>query len=316
MQRLSGCWGEAGQVAPEGLGSSGRLAQQGSGPSVPAGREEARGQARRRSSLSFWRTSKTPAPSAGPEAPSGPSWRWPRLSSAGEPGEGGSRASWLCGFLRRKQRSQEPRPGAQQQPSTILATAEPPAGPEQELGNSGSGTSSSAYSRGASSPSLGSDSPEAEGSLFEGKEDVSPEQATISVIQQHLQGRAEWVQDRGKQLHILQAVPRLCFSAQSQGRDILEPHFSKAALVESIALFFSLLVFHFYLFSFFSGSMAAVCSLSKLQPPLAREVESRLLRALLYAIYTMGTGNDTSHFRALRRELLRARIEEPAGSQP
>ncbi|XP_044885365.1 uncharacterized protein LOC123377041 [Mauremys mutica] len=47
------------------------------------------------------------------------------------------------------------------------------------------------------------------------------------------------------------------------------------------------------------SSMAAVCSLSKLKPPLALELESRLLRALLNRMYTLGTGQDTTHFRAL-----------------
>ncbi|CAM2110285.1 unnamed protein product [Caretta caretta] len=76
------------------------------------------------------------------------------------------------------------------------------------MGDSGTSTSSSAYSRGARSPSVGSDSPEAEGPLFTGaetpsaqleemekKEDMSPEQATIRVIQQHLQGRDEVSQE-------------------------------------------------------------------------------------------------------------------------
>ncbi|XP_039366753.1 uncharacterized protein LOC120388755 isoform X2 [Mauremys reevesii] len=47
------------------------------------------------------------------------------------------------------------------------------------------------------------------------------------------------------------------------------------------------------------SSMAAVYSLSKLKPPLALELESRLLRALLNRMYTLGTGQDTTHFRAL-----------------
>ncbi|XP_039365660.1 uncharacterized protein LOC120388121 isoform X1 [Mauremys reevesii] len=47
------------------------------------------------------------------------------------------------------------------------------------------------------------------------------------------------------------------------------------------------------------SSMAAVCSLSKLKPLLALELESRLLQAVLHWIYTMGTGQDTTHFRAL-----------------
>ncbi|KAH1175335.1 uncharacterized protein LOC123354902 [Mauremys mutica] len=210
---------KAGQVALEPVGSSVRLAQEESGPSVPAGGEEVGGQAKRRSSLTFWRKRKPPAPLAGPEAPSGPKWRWPRVMLCRDPGEGGSQARWLCGFLSRKQRRQQPSPRAQQKPSTSLPTEEPPASPEQELGGSGTGTSSSAYSRGASSSSMGSDSPEVEGSLCaetpsaqqqwagrrkrsglrrrkrkkrkEEEEDVSPEQDTIRVIQQHLQGRAE-----------------------------------------------------------------------------------------------------------------------------
>ncbi|XP_044857299.1 uncharacterized protein LOC123361299 [Mauremys mutica] len=242
-----------GQVALEPVGSSVCLAQEESGPSVPAGGEEAGGQAKRRSSLTFWRKRKPPAPLAGPEAPSGPKWRWPRVMLCRDPGEGGSQARWLCGFLSRKQRRQEPSPRAQQEPSTSLATEEPPASPEQELGGSGMGTSRFAYSRGASSSSVGSDSPEAEGSLcaetpsaqqqwaeeeeeeWVEEEDVSPEQDTIRVIQQHLQGRAELVEDRAQQLSFRHAVPRLCFLAQQPGLDTLEPQVSKAALVESIA---------------------------------------------------------------------------------
>ncbi|KAH1164857.1 hypothetical protein KIL84_023528 [Mauremys mutica] len=244
-----------GQVALEPVGSSVRLAQEESGPSVPAGREETSGQAKRRSSLTFWRKRKPPAPLAGPEAPSGPKWRWPRVMLCRrDPGEGGSQARWLCGFLSRKQRRQEPSPRAQQKPSTRLATEEPPASPEQELGGSGMGTSRFAYSRGASSSSVGSDSPEVEGSLCaetpsaqqqwaeeeeeeeeKEEEDVSPEQDTIRVIQQHLQGRAELVEDRAQQLGFLHVVPRLCCLAQQQELDSLEPQVSKAALVESIA---------------------------------------------------------------------------------
>ncbi|KAH1186303.1 hypothetical protein KIL84_019052 [Mauremys mutica] len=36
---------------------------------------------------------------------------------------------------------------------------------------------------------------------------------------------------------------------------------------------------------------------SKLKPPLALELESRLLRPVLHRIFTMGTGSDTPHFR-------------------
>ncbi|XP_039337282.1 uncharacterized protein LOC120368798 [Mauremys reevesii] len=180
---------KAGQVAPEPAGSGSRPSQEESGPSVPAGGEEACGQGKERSSLAFWRRRKTPAPIADPEAPSGPKWRWSRVQLwRREPGEGRSQARQLWGFLHRKPRSQELCPRAQQEPSTTLATekppasptqateeppanptlatAEPPSSPEQELSDCWTNTSSSAYSRGASSSSVGSGSPELKGSLF------------------------------------------------------------------------------------------------------------------------------------------------------
>ncbi|XP_074926974.1 uncharacterized protein LOC116839346 isoform X9 [Chelonoidis abingdonii] len=52
--------------------------------------------------------------------------------------------------------------------------------------------------------------------------------------------------------------------------------------------------------------MAAVCSLSKVKPPLALKLESRLLRALLYTIFTMSTGQDTTHFQALHNTSLQS----------
>ncbi|XP_050800702.1 uncharacterized protein LOC127046975 [Gopherus flavomarginatus] len=76
----------------------------------------------------------------------------------------------------------------------------------------------------------------------------------------------------------------------------MEPHFSKAALVESIAELTENLPMVPEPTSIISSSMAAVCSLSKLKPLLALELESRLLWALLYIIFTMGTGQDTTHF--------------------
>ncbi|XP_073188060.1 maestro heat-like repeat-containing protein family member 2B [Lepidochelys kempii] len=51
--------------------------------------------------------------------------------------------------------------------------------------------------------------------------------------------------------------------------------------------------------SILSSSVAAVCNLSKLKPPL--ELESHLLRAVLYSVFTMGTGKDTAHFQALHK---------------
>ncbi|XP_039380936.1 uncharacterized protein LOC120398052 isoform X2 [Mauremys reevesii] len=98
---------------------------------------------------------------------------------------------------------------------------EPPASPEQELSDCVTNTSSSAYSCGASSSSVGSGSPVFEGSLFgdtpssqvswpeeeeeeeceeeEEEQDLCPEEDTILVIQQHLQGRAEALHNRYSQ---------------------------------------------------------------------------------------------------------------------
>ncbi|KAH1166775.1 hypothetical protein KIL84_015947, partial [Mauremys mutica] len=87
-----------------------------------------------------------------------------------------------CHLCRRKPRCQELRPRAQQEPSTTCASPtlaqeepptsttltpeEPPASPEQELSDCATNTSSSVYSCGASSSSVGSGSPEFLGSLF------------------------------------------------------------------------------------------------------------------------------------------------------
>ncbi|KAG6933169.1 hypothetical protein G0U57_019967 [Chelydra serpentina] len=47
--------------------------------------------------------------------------------------------------------------------------------------------------------------------------------------------------------------------------------------------------------------MAAVCHLSKLKPPLDLELESRLLRVVLYNVFSMGTGKDTTLFQVLHK---------------
>ncbi|XP_039398755.1 uncharacterized protein LOC120407312 [Mauremys reevesii] len=109
----------------------------------------------------------------------------------------------------------------------------------------------------------------------------------------------ELVADRAEQLRFLQAVPRLCFSAQKPGWDTLEPPVSKAALVESIAELIENLPGASEPSSIMPSSMATVCSLSKLKPPLALELESHLLRALLNRMCTLGTGQDTTQCRAL-----------------
>ncbi|XP_044883026.1 uncharacterized protein LOC123375808 [Mauremys mutica] len=174
---------KAEQVAPEPGENISQPSQEESGPSVPAGGEKAHDQGKERSCVACWRRRKTAAPLADPEAPSGPKWRWPQVQLwRREPGEGRRRGRQLWGFLRRKPRCQELRPRAQQEPSTTCASPtlaqeepptsttltpeEPPASPEQELSDCATNTSSSVYSCGASSSSVGSGSPEFLGSLF------------------------------------------------------------------------------------------------------------------------------------------------------
>ncbi|XP_050812352.1 uncharacterized protein LOC127052569 [Gopherus flavomarginatus] len=156
---------------------------------------------------------------------------------------------------------------------------------------------------GAETPSAEQEWAEEEEEEEKEEEGVSPEQDTIRVIQEHLWGRAELV---AKQLRFLHTLPCLCFSAQQQGLNTLKPHFSKVALVESIAeLIENLPVVPEPTF-IISSFMAAVCSLSKLKQLLALELESHLLRALLYTIFTIGTGKDTTHFQALHNIYLQS----------
>ncbi|XP_044850178.1 fibrous sheath CABYR-binding protein-like [Mauremys mutica] len=121
---------KAGQVAPQPEEDISPPAQVESGPSVPAGGEEAHGQGKGRSCFACWRRRKTAAPLADPEAPSGPKRRCPRVQPwSREPGEGRSRGRQLWGFLFRKPRIQELRPRAQQEPPTIVAAEGPCASP-------------------------------------------------------------------------------------------------------------------------------------------------------------------------------------------
>ncbi|KAG6926760.1 hypothetical protein G0U57_011500, partial [Chelydra serpentina] len=133
------------KVAPQPAPGGSCLPQEESGPSVPAGGEATHpsGWSKGWKRLVLCRR-RTPAPRAGPEAPSGPTWRWLRGPLCWrEPLQGGSRAKLRWGFLARKKRSQEPSPRAQEEPSPCLAPGEPPVCPEQELGDPSSSSGSS-----------------------------------------------------------------------------------------------------------------------------------------------------------------------------
>ncbi|KAM7176601.1 uncharacterized protein RBU57_002210 [Macrochelys suwanniensis] len=131
--------------------------------------------------------------------------------------------------------------------------------------------------------------------------DMPPEEIAIGVVQEHLQGREEWVRHRAKQLRFLQTIPALCSFAQRQGQDSLEPRCSKVALVQSIVELLADLPMECEPSSVLSSSMGAVSHLSKLKPPLHLELESHLLRVVLYNVFSMGTGKDTTHFQVLHK---------------
>ncbi|XP_039366866.1 uncharacterized protein LOC120388839 [Mauremys reevesii] len=239
---------KARQVAPKPAVTISQPSQEESGPSVPAGGEEARGQGEERSCIACCRRRKTAAPLADPEAPSGPKWRWPSVQLwRREPGEGRSRRRQLWGFLRRKPRSQELRPRAQQEPSTTMVTegpcASPTLAPEEPPARLPRGASLTTKEP-LASPTLATKEPPASPTLAIEEPPASPEQelsdcgATNTSSSAYSCGASSssLVADRAEQLRFLHAVPRLCFSAQKQGRDTLEPPVSKAALVESIAV--------------------------------------------------------------------------------
>ncbi|KAG6921826.1 hypothetical protein G0U57_005055 [Chelydra serpentina] len=114
------------QVAPEPVGSSCRLPQEESGPlSLLAGKQLVA----RPSGGSVWRSGgrRHQLPEQALRHLLGQNGGGPGCSCAGgTPGQGGSQARQLWGFLSRKQRSQEPSARSQQEPSPCLATEEPP----------------------------------------------------------------------------------------------------------------------------------------------------------------------------------------------
>ncbi|KAG6921827.1 hypothetical protein G0U57_005056 [Chelydra serpentina] len=113
------------QMAPEPVGSCCRIPQEESGPPVPADGEAACGQAKRWKCLAFWRK-KTPAPRAGPEAPLGQTWRWPRVQLCRrDPGRAGAGHGGSAGFLSGSRGARSPVPGP--------SRSHPPAWPLKNL---------------------------------------------------------------------------------------------------------------------------------------------------------------------------------------
>ncbi|XP_043355554.1 uncharacterized protein LOC122457002 [Dermochelys coriacea] len=163
----------------------------------------------------------------------------------------GSQAGWFWGFLCGKHWHQEPSPDSQQETLPCLVTEDLPASPGKEVKDPCPSTTSSAHSPWDSSRSWESGSSEADGcccfvpgaprdSLEEVEKGVgmAKEETALQVLLEQLQGREQphswWVQDEAEQLRFLHTITPLCIAAQQRGQDTLEPHCSKAAVVERI----------------------------------------------------------------------------------
>ncbi|XP_044866281.1 uncharacterized protein LOC123366702 [Mauremys mutica] len=236
------------QVVPEPEGGSCHLPQEQSGPSVPAGGEEAPSRARRWKCPAFWQ--RKPAPGAGAEvgeAPARPKWSWPRMRlGRQDSAQKGSRAGWLWGLLCGTQRPQEPSPNSQQEASPCPVTEDLPASPGQEVEDPCPSTSSSACSPGDSGSAWDSGSSKADGRRCfvpgtprdsEDEEekwmDMATEEAALKNILEQLQGREK---DEAQQLMFLHTIHPACLAAQQRGQETLELHCCKVAVMERIVV--------------------------------------------------------------------------------
>ncbi|XP_044889094.1 maestro heat-like repeat-containing protein family member 7 isoform X1 [Mauremys mutica] len=293
------------QVAPEPSGRSGHLPKGQSHLSVPAGGEAAPMQARRRKFPAFWRT--RPAPGAGAElgeAPTKPRCSWLRMRFCGQdPAQEGRRAGRLWGLLCGQQRPQEPSPHSQQGASPCPGSEDLSAPSDQEVEDPSTSTIGSARD---SSSAWGSSSSDASGrccivpgtpteSAAEEWLEMTTEEAALKVIREQLQGRDK---DEGQQLRFLRAIYPACLAAQDRGQDTLEPHCCKAAVVERIVELIEELPKDSPPSAILASCLAAVGNLSTMKPALEPELESRLLRAALGSVFSLGTETDATDIQA------------------
>ncbi|XP_039350613.1 uncharacterized protein LOC120374661 [Mauremys reevesii] len=296
------------QVPPEPSGRSGHLPKGQSHLSVPAGGEAAPIQARRRKFPAFWRTK--PAPGAGAdlgETPTKPRWSWFRIRICGQdPAQEGRRAGRLWGLLCGQQRPQESSPHSQQGVSPCPGSEDLSAPSDQEVEDPSTSTISAARD---SSSAWGSSSSDASGrccfvpgtpteSAAEEWLEMTTEEAALKVIGEQLQGRDK---DEGQQLRFLRAIYPACLAAQDRGQDTLEPHCCKAAVVERIVELIEELPKDSPPSEILSSCLAAVGNLSTMKPALEPELESRLLRAALGSVFTLGTETDATDIQALHK---------------
>nr|XP_008101697.1 PREDICTED: maestro heat-like repeat-containing protein family member 7 [Anolis carolinensis] len=100
-------------------------------------------------------------------------------------------------------------------------------------------------------------------------------------------------------INFLRAVSATCLAALKNGQDTLDLPYTKAQLVEVVLMVMETLPCHSVPSFTLSCAMLAVYNLSKIKPPLDRELESCILRLALHGIFSMETEPENSHSQAL-----------------
>ncbi|XP_043372052.1 maestro heat-like repeat-containing protein family member 7 [Dermochelys coriacea] len=130
--------------------------------------------------------------------------------------------------------------------------------------------------------------------------DVVKEEAALKNIQEQLQGREK---DEVQQLLFLQAIHPASLAAQQRGQDTLEPHCCKAAVVERIVELNEERHDDNPPGAVLANSLIAVGNLRTMTPTLEPELESHIVQAALYAVFTLGTEKTTTQVQDLHRVL-------------
>ncbi|XP_053895663.1 protein MROH8-like [Malaclemys terrapin pileata] len=125
--------------------------------------------------------------------------------------------------------------------------------------------------------------------------------------------------DEAQQLEFLHAIYPACLAAQQRGDYTMEPHCSKAAVVERIVELIEEIPPNSPPDAVLANSLIAVANLSTITPALEPELETHLLRSTLHAVFTLGTQMDTNQVQDLHRvipDLLDAMLENLLAKTP
>ncbi|KAH0628392.1 hypothetical protein JD844_009484 [Phrynosoma platyrhinos] len=97
----------------------------------------------------------------------------------------------------------------------------------------------------------------------------------------------------------LRAISTTCIATLKSGQDTLDLPYTKAELAEVILMIMETLPSYSVPSFTLSCSMLAVYHLSKIKPPLDRELESCILRLTFHGVFSMQTDQGDSHSQAL-----------------